>query len=179
MLSQKPRHPIHSMQDSKPEWKAKPSSSSMQRDLYCGSRACPSGSNGPWLRDTREGSWSPPTAAALCTGKGNLALLEGYSLNVSASRIHAQEQVIVWFPHFPLCKQAGLVWLLSLKRLTLSTLTESWKKRDAIFFTGREIFLRPSRGPHISAKRLMLQADPSMLPPTIAVIPNCSHHCPK
>lgn len=134
MLSQKPRHPIHSMKDSKPEWKAKPSSSWVERDLCCGSRACPSGSNGPWLKDTREGSWSPLTAATLCTGKGNLALLEGYSLNVSASRIHDRQQVIVWFPHFPLCKQAGLVWLLSLKLLTLSTLTVSWKKMRCPYF---------------------------------------------
>lgn len=119
----------------------------MEGDLCCGSRAWPSGSNG-CLIGRHQGRVLVPPVAPLCIGKGNLALLEGHSLSVSDSRIHAQQQVI-WFHNFPLCK----LWLgysdllLSLKVLPLSTHTESWgKKRDAIFFCRQWKFLEVFQG---------------------------------
>lgn len=114
----------------------------MEGDPCCGSRARPLGTKG-CLIERHHGRLLVPTVAPLCIGKGNLALLEGHSLSVSASRIHAQQQV-TWFHHFPLCK----LWLgyfgllLSLKLFPLSTLTESWgKKRDEIFFYRQWKFL--------------------------------------
>lgn len=137
----------------------------MERGLPVSTEYGPQAAMDIWWKDTREGFW---TAMLHGLALGSLASLEGHrsSLHTRTSWIHRQQETIS-FPCVFISLSAhklgcfgtyfGNLWhrVLSLKL----------KKRKMSSFYCQRIFLRRSRGLHISAKGLVPQEYPQHCPP--------------